>query len=56
MHDIGIRGNGINEVGPIVVNGGVSTVSANVKPGSYVFYCSVDGHAAAGMRGVLTVK
>ena len=33
-----------------------STVSANVKPGSYVFYCSVDGHAAAGMRGVLTVK
>ena len=56
MHDIGIRGNGINEVGPIVVNGGVSTVSANVKPGSYVFYCSVDDHEAAGMKGTLTVK
>ncbi len=56
MHDIAIKGNGVNEVGPIVVNGGVSTVSADLKPGSYTFYCSVDGHEAAGMRGPLTVK
>lgn len=56
MHDISIRGQGINLVGPIVSNGGVSTVSTTLKPGAYEFYCSVDGHAAAGMRGILTVK
>ena len=55
-HDISIKGGGINKVGPIVNNGGVSTVTVNLKPGTYEFYCSVDGHAAAGMRGPLVVK
>ncbi len=56
LHDIGIKGNGVNVVGAIVQNGGTSTVAADLKPGSYSFYCSVDGHAAAGMIGPLTVK
>ena len=56
QHDIGVRGGGIDKVGPIVSNGGVSTVTLTLKPGTYQFYCSVDGHAAAGMRGPLTVK
>ena len=55
-HDIAIRGTGVSEVGPIVSNGGVSTVTANLPPGTYTFYCSVDGHEAAGMKGTLTVK
>jgi mono/diheme cytochrome c family protein len=56
MHDIAVKGNGVSEIGPIVSNGGVSTVSADLKPGTYEFYCSVDDHAAAGMKGTLTVK
>jgi plastocyanin len=56
QHDISIRGAGINKIGPIVANGGVSTVTAPLKPGSYTFYCSVDGHEAAGMKGTLTVR
>jgi plastocyanin len=56
MHDIAITGGGVNEVGPVVSNGGVSTVMAHLKAGTYTFYCSVDGHAAAGMKGTLTVK
>jgi mono/diheme cytochrome c family protein len=55
-HDIAITGGGVNQIGPIVSNGGVSTVSTSLKPGKYTFYCSVDGHRAAGMQGVLTVK
>jgi plastocyanin len=56
QHDIGVRGGGIDKVGPIVSNGGVSTVTVTLRPGTYQFYCSVDGHAAAGMRGPLVIR
>jgi uncharacterized cupredoxin-like copper-binding protein len=36
--------------------GGVKTLTLNLKPGTYVFYCSVPGHRAAGMEGTLTVQ
>jgi plastocyanin len=55
-HDIAIRGNGVSQVGKVVSGGGVSTVSESLKPGTYTFYCSVDGHEAAGMKGTLMVK
>jgi plastocyanin len=32
------------------------TVTAQLKPGTYVYYCTVPGHAQAGMQGKLTVK
>jgi uncharacterized cupredoxin-like copper-binding protein len=56
LHGVGIKGNGVTKTGPSVNKGGVSTVSANLKPGTYQFYCPVDGHAQAGMQGTLTVK
>jgi plastocyanin len=55
-HDIGVKGGGVNQVGPVVSNGGTSSVSISLKPGKYTFFCSVDGHEAAGMKGTLTVK
>jgi plastocyanin len=55
-HDIAITGGGLNQVGAVVSNGGVSTVAVTLKPGTYTFYCSVDGHRQAGMQGTLTVK
>jgi plastocyanin len=38
------------------VTGGSVTTTANLAPGNYVFYCSVDAHRAGGMQGTLTVK
>jgi plastocyanin len=35
--------------------GGSKTVSINLKPGTYTFYCSVPGHRQAGMEGTLKV-
>ena len=55
-HNIAIEGNGVNEVGPVVKNGGVSKVNVDVQAGEYQFFCTVTGHRAAGMEGTLTVK
>ena len=55
-HDIAVKGGGVSKIGAVVTNGGTSTISLNLKPGTYTFYCSVDGHEAAGMKGTLTIK
>jgi plastocyanin len=36
--------------------GGTKTLTLNLKPGVYKFFCSVPGHRMAGMEGTLTVK
>jgi plastocyanin len=55
-HDISIKGNGVDQQGNQVSNGGVSTVTVTLKPGTYTYFCSVPGHEAAGMKGTLTVS
>jgi uncharacterized cupredoxin-like copper-binding protein len=56
-HAIAIEGNGVDQKGQTVQPGGSpSTVSLDLKPGKYTFYCPVDGHRAAGMQGTLLVR
>jgi plastocyanin len=52
QHDISIEGKG---KGAIVSNG-TSKFTATFAPGKYTYLCTVPGHAAAGMKGTLTVK
>jgi plastocyanin len=55
-HNIALEGGGVDEVGPVVNNGGVSEIEVDVEAGEYTFYCSVEGHREGGMEGVLTVE
>jgi plastocyanin len=55
-HAIEVEGKGMELKGDTVTKGGVSKVSGTLKPGTYEFYCPVDGHKAAGMKGTLTVN
>lgn len=54
-HNVAIKGDGVDAKGEIVSSGGTSTVSADLAPGTYTFYCSVPGHEQGGMTGTLTV-
>jgi plastocyanin len=55
-HDVSLEGKGRDQKGKVVKGGGTSTVTADLKPGTYTFYCSVDAHRQAGMQGKLTVS
>jgi uncharacterized cupredoxin-like copper-binding protein len=52
-HDLDIVGvPGIVEAGP----GDTATVTRQLAPGRYEFFCTLPGHREAGMRGVLEVR
>jgi len=51
-HDISIKGNGVDEHGNLVSGGGVSTVTADLKPGTYTFYCLIHPF----MKGTVVVQ
>jgi plastocyanin len=55
-HGIGVKGNGVDEDGASVTAGKSSSVTVDLKAGTYTFYCPVPGHADAGMKGTLTVS
>lgn len=55
-HSVAIRGNGLAaRKGKVVGRNGVSRVTATVKAGRYTYFCTVEGHERAGMKGTLTV-
>jgi len=54
-HAVEIEGNGVEEKSDTITEGKTS-VTADLKPGTYEFYCPVDSHKAQGMEGKITVK
>jgi uncharacterized cupredoxin-like copper-binding protein len=51
-HDFKIHG----KKTPLITPGASKTLKVVFKKGKYPYLCTVPGHAAAGMKGVLTVK
>jgi plastocyanin len=57
-HDVCVQDPSGKELGctSIVTGSSTSKTLSNLKTGSYTFFCSVDGHEAAGMKGTLKVQ
>jgi plastocyanin len=56
-HDVAIEDDSGKEVAATeLITEGSDTTTADLKPGTYTFFCTVPGHREAGMEGTLTVK
>jgi plastocyanin len=56
-HDVQIESSDGETVGGTdVISSSTTTADVDLEPGTYTYYCSVDGHRDAGMEGTLTVK
>jgi plastocyanin len=55
-HDVRIEGNGVSDEGTDQITSSSTSATVDLQPGTYTFFCSVDGHRAAGMEGKLVVK
>jgi plastocyanin len=56
-HDVAIEGAAGEEIATSQLIGkGKTSVSAELAPGTYHYFCTVPGHREAGMEGTLTVK
>jgi plastocyanin len=55
-HDVAIEQNGKQLGVSEQITEGSTSVTVNLKPGTYTFFCTVPGHRQAGMEGTLTVR
>jgi plastocyanin len=56
QHDVAVAEGSQELVKSPLISQSSTSVSADLAPGKYVFYCTVPGHRQAGMQGTLTVK
>jgi len=55
-HALEVEGQGIEEKTDTINPGDTTQLTVEItKPGTYEFYCPVDGHRAQGMEGTLTL-
>jgi plastocyanin len=54
-HAFEVEGNGVEEETDTITDGEAS-ITVNLKPGKYTYYCPVGSHQQAGMEGTLTVE
>jgi uncharacterized cupredoxin-like copper-binding protein len=55
-HDLVVKGAGVQEGTPEIAPGQSESLTVELKPGSYEFYCSIPGHKQLGMDLTVTVS
>jgi uncharacterized cupredoxin-like copper-binding protein len=56
VHNLNVQGGGSTESSQDIQPGSSGTVTAELKTGTYVLYCSIPGHRQQGMQQKITVS
>ncbi len=54
-HALEVEGNGVEEETDSIAAGESGTLTVDLEPGEYEFYCPIDGHREQGMEGKIVV-
>jgi uncharacterized cupredoxin-like copper-binding protein len=54
-HDFAVQGNGVDQKTTRIKPGQTTSLTLDLKSGTYAYKCTVPGHALFGMKGILTV-
>ena len=55
-HDFALKGNGLEQKTAMLQPGQSATLSVDLQPGVYTYYCTIPGHDFLGMKGRFTVR
>jgi plastocyanin len=55
-HNVTVEGPGVDNEGTDTITEGSTSITLELQPGEYTFYCSVEGHRGQGMEGKLVVE
>jgi plastocyanin len=55
-HNVTLEGAGVDGDATDTITEGSTSLTVNLDPGEYTFFCSVDSHRDQGMEGTLVVK
>ncbi|MDP9227868.1 MAG: plastocyanin/azurin family copper-binding protein, partial [Actinomycetota bacterium] len=56
-HDVVVEDDAGTEIGKTdLISGGNTSVTVELQPGTYTYFCDVPGHREGGMEGTLTVN
>ena len=55
-HAFEIEGNGVHQKTEVLKRGGTTSLTVDLKPGTYTVYCPVKDHAQKGMKTTITVN
>jgi plastocyanin len=54
-HDVSVEDNGVEESSPTAITS-TASLTVELEPGTYTFFCSVANHREAGMEGTFTIE
>ena len=54
-HDFAIRGEHVVQKTPMIKSGDSATLTVELEPGTYTYFCTIAGHEQLGMSGTFTV-
>lgn len=55
QHDFAILSKSVERKTPMINSGGTASITVDLEPGTYTYFCTIPGHERLGMSGTFTI-